>query len=59
VTTDRTLTGLGQALRGGSKCFRVALSIDQSAGEKGEKMMEADGRLLSVRGEGPLVADEV
>jgi hypothetical protein len=36
VTTDRTLTGLEHALRGGSKCFLVALSKLQSAGEYGE-----------------------
>ena len=59
MTTDRTLTGLGHALRGGSKCFLVALSMLQSAGEKGEYSIEPDGRLLIVRGEGPLVAEEV
>ena len=59
VTTDRTLTGLGHALRGGSKRDLVALSMVQSAGEKGENNIEPDGRLLIVRGEGPLVAEDV
>ncbi len=59
MTTDRTLTDLGQALRGGSKCFLVALSRLQSAGEKGEKSIEPEGRLLKVRGDGPLVSDGV
>jgi len=36
VTTDRTLTGLVEALFGASKYRRVALSQPQSAGEKGE-----------------------
>ena len=36
VTTERTLTGLTQALLGASKYLRVALSALQSAGEKGE-----------------------
>ena len=59
VTTDRTLTGLLQALRGGSKNLRVALSMVQSAGENGEYTALADGRLLSVvRGEGPHVLGE-
>ena len=59
MTTDRTLTGLGQALRGVSKGFRVTLSMLQSAGEYGEYIMEPDARLLIVRGEGPLLAEEV
>lgn len=36
VTTERTLTGLIQALLGASKYRRVALSTFQSADEKGE-----------------------
>ena len=36
VTTELTLTGLVQALLGGSKNLRVLLSILQSAGENGE-----------------------
>jgi hypothetical protein len=59
VTTDRTLTGLLQALLGGSKYFRVALSRLQSAGEKGEYSALLGGRLLIVvLGEGPLVLGE-
>lgn len=59
VTTDRTLTGFEQALRGPSKERRVALSMFQSAGEKGEKtMLPALIPLKAVRGDGPQVVGE-
>lgn len=59
VTTERTLTGLLQALRGASKYRREALSRLQSAGEKGEYMALPEGRLLKVvLGEGPHVLEE-
>jgi hypothetical protein len=46
VTTERTLTGLLQALRGASKYFREALSKLHSAGENGEKTALPEGKLL-------------
>ena len=59
VTTERTLTGLLQALRGASKYLREALSRLQSAGEKGEYMALPEGKLLKVvLGEGPHVLEE-
>jgi hypothetical protein len=58
VTTDRTLTGLGHALRGASKKRRVALSQLQSAGENGEYMPPVLMPLMAVRGEGPQVDGE-
>lgn len=59
VTTDRTLTGLLQALRGVSQYRLRALSRVQSAGEKGEYMALPVGRLLKpVRGDGPQVLGE-
>jgi hypothetical protein len=59
VTTERTLTGLLQALAGVSQNLREVLSRLQSAGENGEKMALPWGRLLTpVRGEGPHVLGE-
>ena len=58
VTTDLTLTGLGQALLGVSKYRRVALSMFQSAGENGEQSTPLLTLLMAVRGEGPQVVGE-
>jgi len=56
VTTERTLTGCVTALLGASKYRRVALSIDQSAGENGENIMLF--ALIPVLGLGPQVLGE-
>ena len=58
VTTDLTLTGLGQALLGGSKWRRVVLSTVQSAGENGEQSTALLIPLMAVRGEGPQAVGE-
>jgi len=58
VTTERTLTGFGHALRGASKKRLVALSQFQSAGEKGEYMPPVLMPLRAVRGDGPQVEGE-